>query len=127
MYSAVVNGSRTADQLQFRWHISRRGYFDEGPQVIEGRKLLETIRRVLVIERTQEDLPYVPTSCPVDRLLTCNYNDPRYRLPPMSVRHKYQPGASRLRWPAGPVRRVPPKRLADQDAFALVTRIKGVV
>jgi len=25
------------------------------------------------------------------------------------------------------VRRVPPKRLADQDAFALVTRITGVV
>lgn len=127
-WGAYSGRAQVGEALVFGWgiHISTQDFFDEYEGEIRGKAVIDAVRRVAGVPVVDErdDLTYIPTSEPIERLHGILYRSRVHGLPPMSIRAPYQRGAVDLQWPDHPARTVPPVRLNHLESWGIGRMIR---
>lgn len=112
--------------LRYTWAYSWEDQFQTDRRVLQRADLVQSAARVMGLSLSAAgrsgSVPVRSIESPIKHLQ--GVAPKTYRMPPMSVRHKYQQGASRLRWPSMPpeTKEGRPAQEKEKVAFTIMLR-----
>jgi len=127
---------RSGPPLRFEWAWSHREFFGDGRKDISGDAVIEAAAGVMGIQIVQDagqqdegqqdsSVSITPPSKPRPiSFLSAPPANKQWRRPPMSVRARYQEGASPLQWPALPPRNPSPSTTPESEKVGFLVMMR---